>query len=134
MNNFLISICLFFFSFLHRFSSSKSCKTFLLWPQKALIEVKHMQAPEHLLHPVELYSTSLVCLALQDHLASKAEVDSWELENHPLLWKRQRNTSTLNLYGPVLMEFVAHLKYILRVQPCYSKCYIWDFLNKNHIL
>lgn len=65
-----------FFSFIQRPSSSKSFKTFLSWPQKALIEVKHMQAPEHLLHPVELYSTSLVCLALQDHLASKAKVDT----------------------------------------------------------
>lgn len=35
-----------------------------------------MQAPEHLQHPVELYSMSLVRLALQDHLASKAKVDS----------------------------------------------------------
>lgn len=91
---FLLSGCLSFLSFSCRLCSSKSCKTFLPWPQKPLIEVEHMQAPEHLLHPVELYSTSLVCLALQDHLANKAKVDSEGLEIYPLLWKRQGNTGT----------------------------------------
>lgn len=57
-------------------------------------ELEHMQAPDHLLHPVELYPTSLVCLALLDHLASKAQVESGGLQIHPLLWKRQGNIDT----------------------------------------
>lgn len=57
-----------------------------------VFELEHIQASDHLLHPVELHSTSLVCLALLDHLASKAKEDSGGLQIHPLLWKRQRNT------------------------------------------